>query len=198
MILGITGGVGAGKSLVLQYLKEEYRAVLLEMDAIGKEVMEPDGACFAEVASLFGSSCVKPDGTLDRAAIAKIVFNDPKMRGKLNAVIHPAVLKESEERIRAAQSEGRWLIVIESAILVEAGAGKLCDRIWYIDAAEEVRRTRLRASRGYSDERIDDMLRTQRKPEWYRQHADDVIENNGDFLVTKRQIDSILAAYGCG
>ena len=117
--IGVTGGVGAGKSLVLSYLKEHHGARIIMLDEVGRELMQPDGACFKPVVDLFGTEVVKPDGTLDRPLIAKRMLADDDLRIKLNGIIHPAVLHETMNRIYRAEDEGVRLLVLESAILLE-------------------------------------------------------------------------------
>lgn len=194
--IGVTGGVGAGKSLVLSYLKEHHGARIIMLDEVGRELMQPDGACFKPVVNLFGTDVVKPDGTLDRPLIAKRMLADDDLRIKLNGIIHPAVLHETMNRIYRAEDEGVRLLVVESAILLETNYGAICDEVWYIYADVKVRAARLRASRGYDDARIRKTMEAQLSDEEFRKRADHVIDNSGDFERTKAQIDGILAQDG--
>jgi dephospho-CoA kinase len=194
--IGVTGGVGAGKSLVLSYLKEHHGARIIMLDEVGRELMQPDGACFKPVVNLFGTDVVKPDGTLDRPLIAKRMLADDDLRIKLNGIIHPAVLHETMNRIYRAEDEGVRLLVVESAILLETNYGAICDEVWYIYADVKVRAARLRASRGYDDARIRKTMEAQLSDEEFRKRADHVIDNSGDFELTRGQIDRVLAAHG--
>lgn len=194
--IGVTGGVGAGKSLVLSYLKEHHGARIIMLDEVGRELMQPDGACFNPVVNLFGTDVVKPDGTLDRPLIAKRMLADDDLRIKLNGIIHPAVLHETMNRIYRAEDEGVRLLVVESAILLETNYGAICDEVWYIYADVKVRAARLRASRGYDDARIRKTMEAQLSDEEFRKRADHVIDNSGDFELTRGQIDRVLAAHG--
>ena len=194
--IGVTGGVGAGKSLVLSYLKEHHGARIIMLDEVGRELMQPDGACFKPVADLFGTDVVKSDGTLDRPLIAKRMLADDDLRIKLNGIIHPAVLHETMNRIYLAEDEGVRLLVVESAILLETNYGAICDEVWYIYADVKVRAARLRASRGYDDARIRKTMEAQLSDEEFRKRADHVIDNSGDFELTRGQIDRVLAAHG--
>ena len=192
MIIGVTGGVGAGKSTVLAILKEEYRALVIEMDAVGKMLMEPDGPCFGPTAALFGNACVREDGTLDRAAIADIVFHDGEMLEKLNGIIHPAVRAYTDEKIEEARKSDISYIVLESALLLDAGYDAVCDEVWYIYAAPEVRAERLMKSRGYSKERIRAVMDAQKDDAFFRSRADFIVDNSGDVEETKEQIQERL------
>ncbi|MBR7017087.1 MAG: dephospho-CoA kinase [Lachnospiraceae bacterium] len=194
--IGVTGGVGAGKSLVLSYLKEHHGARIIMLDEVGRELMQPDGACFKPVVNLFGTDVVKPDGTLDRPLIAKRMLADDDLRIKLNGIIHPAVLHETMNRIYRAEDAGVRLLVVESAILLETNYGAICDEVWYIYADVKVRAARLRASRGYDDARIQKTMEAQLSDEEFRKRADHVIDNSGDFELTRGQIDRVLAAHG--
>ena len=194
--IGVTGGVGAGKSLVLSYLKEHHGARIIMLDEVGRELMQQDGACFKPVVNLFGTDVVKPDGTLDRPLIAKRMLADDDLRIKLNGIIHPAVLHETMNRIYRAEDEGVRLLVVESAILLETNYGAICDEVWYIYADVKVRAARLRASRGYDDARIRKTMEAQLSDEEFRKRADHVIDNSGDFELTRGQIDRVLAAHG--
>ena len=188
-VIGITGGVGAGKSQVLSLLKENFGAEVIAADEVGRELMEPGGACFLPVAELFGPAVINGDGTLDRQKIAEIIFQDKAMLEKQNAIIHPAVKEEIIRRCRS--SEARW-IAVEAALLLEAHYEDVCDEFWYIFADEETRRRRLKESRGYTDERIRAVMDSQLTDEQFRLGCDRVIDNSGSLTETKVQIERAL------
>lgn len=188
-VIGITGGVGAGKSQVLSLLKENFGAEVIAADEVGRELMEPDGVCFSAVVELFGPEIVREDGTLDRQKIAGIIFQDNAMLEKQNAIIHPAVKEEIIRRCRL--SEAKW-IAVEAALLLEAHYEDVCDEFWYIFADEETRRRRLKESRGYTDERIRAVMNSQLTDEQFRRGCDRVIDNSGSLAETKAQIERAL------
>ncbi|MBQ6469524.1 MAG: dephospho-CoA kinase [Lachnospiraceae bacterium] len=194
MIIGVTGGVGAGKSEVLRFLHDEFHAVILEMDAIGKKLMEPGEACYDRICDLFGNEAVKEDGTLDRPYIANIVFHEPDKLEALNSIVHPAVREYCDCVIRETQNQEKALIILESAILLDAGYDTVCDEVWYIYTDEKTRARRLRISRGYSDERIRAVMSSQKSEEFFREHADFVLENSGSLEEMKQQIRERFAA----
>ena len=111
-IIGITGGVGAGKSTVLNYLEKHLSACVIQADQVGHQVMEPGGRCYAQVISLFGKNIVKNDNTIDRKAVSDVVFCNEQMRCRLNEIIHPAVKAFILERIEEEQKNGRGLFVV--------------------------------------------------------------------------------------
>lgn len=188
-VIGITGGVGAGKSQVLTLLKEQFGAEVILADEVGRELMEPDGACFPAVVELFGPEVVREDGTLDRQKIAGIIFRDKELLEKQNAIIHPAVKAEIVRRCGESQAE--W-IAVEAALLLEAHYEDICGEVWYIYADEETRRRRLRESRGYSDERIDAVIGNQLSEAEFRAGCNRVIDNSGSLEYTKEQISHAL------
>lgn len=188
-VIGITGGVGAGKSQVLSLLKKDFGAEVIAADEVGRELMEPDGACFSAVVELFGSEIVRKDGTLDRQKIAGIIFQDKQMLERQNAIIHPAVKAEIIRRCENSQAE--W-VAVEAALLLEAHYEDVCDEFWYIYADEETRRRRLKESRGYPDERIRAVMSSQLTDEQFRRGCDRVIDNSGSLAETKAQIERAL------
>ncbi len=188
-VIGITGGVGAGKSQVLALLREYFGAEVILADEIGRELMEPDGACFHPVVELFGQEVVREDGMLDRQMIAGIIFQDKEMLEKQNAIIHPAVKKEIVRRCEKVQAE--W-IAVEAALLLEAHYEDICGEVWYIYADEKTRRERLRENRGYSDERIDAVMENQLSEAEFRAGCHRVIDNSKSLDWTKEQISSAL------
>ena len=192
-IIGVTGGVGAGKSTVLEMLKQEFGAELLVADEIGKRLMEPDGACFRPVAELFGREILTETGGLDRKKIAELVFQDRDRLTALNQIIHPAVRAEIEKRLSDLERDGKETAVIESAILLEAGYEEICGEIWYIYADCETRIRRLEASRGYSRKKCLEVMSNQLPEETFREKATAVIDNSGDAARTKEQIATLMA-----
>ena len=200
MILGITGGVGTGKSTVLCYLRERYGAFLIECDEVARQLQQPGEACYEPMRELFrDESLLNEDGTFDRSAVARKVFSDEELLRTLNRIIHPAVKRRVRELIHeyCESFTGRPLIVIEAALLLEDNYGEICDEIWYIHADEVVRRERLKKSRGYSDEKITDLLKSQRSEENYRECCTLTIDNSSENIQnTFRQIDEALETRG--
>ena len=191
IVLGITGGVGSGKSRVLSYLYEKYSAAVVETDKVGRELMEPSGACYEAVRELFPEA-VRPDGQIDRGIIGNIVFADEKRLEALSGVIHPAVRKAVAESMAFAEKEGKPIFVMESAILLEAGYADICQEIWYVYADREVRLRRLSESRGYSAERSESVMASQLSEEEYRNGCGFTLDNSGDFAETAAAIDERL------
>lgn len=190
-VLGITGGVGSGKSEVLRYLEEEYGACVCRMDETAKELQRSGTECFRQIIAHFGSRVLGSDGELDRTELGRMVFSDREELRALNDIVHPAVFQRVSEDIRQKRAEGNRLYVVEAALLPETG-GELCDELWYIYTDECVRRERLKTSRGYTDEKITGMIASQPAEERFRAVCTVVIDNSGDFEDTKRQIGEKL------
>lgn len=188
-VIGITGGVGSGKSRVLQYLQEHWKAFVIQADLVGHQVMEPGGPCYGAVLSLFGDSVRGEEGYLDRKKISEIVFQNPEMKKRLEAIIHPAVKEEILVKLRNEERTGRELSVVEAALLLEDHYEAFCDEIWYVYAPEEIRIERLMESRGYSREKALGIMKNQGSDEFFRSRADTVIENSGDWESTRARID---------
>jgi dephospho-CoA kinase len=192
-VIGITGGVGAGKSTVLSLLKENFNAYILMADDIAKQAYEPDREGYRQVVEMFGNSILADDKTIDRAKLADIVFNNNNKRIVLNSIIHPLVKKEVIEKIAELKAEEKYdYIFLEAALLIEDHYDVICDEIWYIDVPEDMRRDRLKESRGYSDEKIDGIFKSQLSREEFEKYCSNTIDNSKDINFTLRQLEKLL------
>ena len=192
IIIGVTGGMGAGKSRVLAYLEEKWNARTIRLDDISRDLLARNGLCYEQTIHIFGEEIVKPDGDLDRALIARMIFEDSRLRDRLNALVHPAVKAEVRWITEEMRQLDAGLLVVEAALLIEGGYREICDELWYIYADEAVRRERLKSSRGYTDERIDGTFATQLSDNAFRACVDFVVDNSGSFEDAARAIDSHL------
>lgn len=194
--IGITGGVGAGKSLVLNYIKEHYRAKIYMADDIANFLKEPGQSCYQPVIDLLGEDILDEDKRIDKAKMAEKIFAQRDLLQKVNAVIHPAVkayvCAEIETESRKNEQD---FFILEAALLIEEHYDEILDELWYIRADEEVRSERLKASRNYSDEKIRNIMNNQMPDAVFMEHCKVVIENNGDLVKTFRQIDEKLGEY---
>jgi len=194
--IGITGGVGAGKSDILGYLESQYGAKILLTDEIAHDLMEPDTKCYDELIDVFIDYDVyEEDGHFNRPALAKLIFENDEIREALNNIVHPAVKNEVKRIADEEREKGECeLLIVEAALLIEEHYDEICDELWYIFTSEEVRRERLRENRGYSDEKIDDIFKSQLSDEEYREHCAVVIDNNSTRENARKEIDSIMAS----
>lgn len=197
IFIGITGGVGAGKSAILTHLADDWGAEVMLADEIAHLLMEPGGACYEEIKDFFCRDDVfAPDGEIDRLKLAAVLFADDAKREALNAIVHPAVKTYVIERAKNAHKEGVKLLVLEAALLIEEKYDAICDELWYIYTSEENRSRRLKESRGYSEEKIRNIMRSQLSEETFRARCREVIDNNGTVEETFAQIDALLKKKG--
>ena len=190
MIIGVTGGVGCGKSSVLSLLQEKYNAVIIMADEVAKELMLPGNASYYAVAEYFGNSILM-NGTgseIDRKKLAAIVFHDQSKLEALNQMTHPLVKEKIITMLNDYQKEQRNLIVLESAILIQAGYLDLIDELWVINTDYSKRVERLISSRGYSKEKIDSIIKNQLSDTELLKYADFCIDNSHDIQFTLKQI----------
>lgn len=177
-VIGITGGVGAGKSTVVGILQKYYTTEYLHCDAIAHDLMEQGGSAHEELISLFGEDLVNADGTLNRSKLYERAFLGDRVE-ELNACVHPKVRIYVEERIGTLKAAGfDGLVLIEAALLIEAGYQDICDELWYVHAPVSMRRARLKANRGYSDERVDSIMAEQASEELFFSESDFVVYND--------------------
>jgi len=179
--IGITGGVGAGKSEILKFIQKNYNARIILADEVAHELMKPGRACYLEIKKAFpGEDIFKSSGEFHPKKLAAVIFSSENKRQRLNGIVHPAVKEEILEIYRQELKKGKIsYLILEAALLIEDGYDKICDRLWYIDTDRDVRRGRLKESRGYSDEKIDEIFASQLPREVYREHCSQVIDNNG-------------------
>ena len=186
--IGITGGVGAGKSEILGYLAKKPDTRVMLADEIAHELMSPGTECYDRICETFGAEDIfLPQGGLDRGKLAAVIFSDEAKRRQMNAIVHPAVRVYVEK-----QGGKRKLLVLEAALLIEEHYDEICDELWYIYTREDIRRERPMASRGYSTEKVDRIFASQLTEEVYREHCRVVIDNNGSVAEAFAQIDRAL------
>lgn len=188
-IIGITGGVGAGKSTVLDYLREQFHAYVIQADQAGHQVMEPGEICYSQVIALFGEHILKKDKTIDRKAVSDVVFGNEEKLKKLNGIIHPAVRQSVLEEIQLQKEKKTAIVVVEAALLLEEHYEKFCDKVWYVHTDREIRISRLMENRGYSREKSESIISSQAPDEYFAKHADYIIRNNGDIKDTWLQVE---------
>ncbi len=197
-VIGITGGVGSGKSEILSYLAKRTSCRVIMADPVAHELEEPGGPCYDPLVALLGEGVLAPDGRIDRTKMASAVFADGVLLSRVNDIVHPRVKERLMREIESERQKGRYdYLFLESALLVEAGFGEVVDELWYVHADEEVRRERLKASRGYSDEKTDSIMRRQLPEQTFYERCHVVIENSGTFAETCRQIDEKLGEKLC-
>lgn len=181
-IIGITGGVGSGKSRILNILKTEYQAYVAEADRLAHMLMEPGRPVYDSIVRQFGEIILDDKGNIDRRVLGSIVFRDEKKLECLNSLTHPAVKEEIKRLIREKEAEGHTpYFVIEAALLLQDGYREICDEIWFVKVDREERIRRLMRQRNYTREKCIDIFLSQPDDAYYEAGSDFVINNNGDF-----------------
>lgn len=187
-VIGITGGVGAGKSRILKLLNEQYGAEVILADEVAHELMEPGQKGYQWVTGTFGSALLREDQTINREALADLLFKNPDSRKAMDHAIHPMVWDEIKRRICDSKSS---LIVVETAIPGKK-LSDICHELWYVYTSRENRIKRLEKDRGYSAEKSEHIINAQLPEEAFRKLCDHVIDNNGSFEETLKQLDDLL------
>lgn len=196
LLIGITGGIGAGKSEILSYIKQHYKCRIYLADEVAHAVKEPGQPCYEKLVALMGRGILNQDGKIDRAAMSSRIFVDKNLLLKVNQVVHPAVQKYLLDRVEEARRDPEVeLFFIEAALLIETGYKEIVDELWYIHADEAVRRSRLTQSRGYAADKITRIMEKQLSEEAFREACDFELENSGSLEDSYRQIDERLKGY---
>ena len=195
-VIGITGGVGAGKSALLNYIAEKYHCRILLADELAHKAKEPGEACYEELVRLLSPEILNEDGTIHKGKMAARIFESEDLLREVNSLIHPAVKKMILDEIAAARAEEEIdFLFVEAALLIEDGYLDIVDEMWYIYAREEIRRGRLKESRNYSDEKIDAIMNSQLREEEFRKYCSVVIDNSEGLSAAFHQIDKKLGEY---
>ena len=191
--IGLTGPIGCGKSTVASLLAAR-GVVVVDADAVARQVTEPGEPALAAVFDRFGPSIRRADGGLDRARLASIVFADRDALAALEAIVHPAVRPRILDAIAAAEAAGAPAVAVEAIRLVESGLAEVCDEVWLIACRPDEQRTRL-AGRGMDEADADRRISTQGSIlDRHRAHATRVIDTSGALSATKTRVDDALRA----
>ena len=197
-IIGITGGVGCGKSEVIRYIMKKYNCFVIFADDVAKQLQQKGNLCYDRIVALLGKEILTLDGEIDKAKMAAKIFADEVLLESVNDIIHPAVYDYVKEKIAEYKKKNEIdFFIIEAALLIECGYGKIVDEMWYVYTADDLRRERLKSSRGYSDEKINQIFSSQLSYEEFKKASSFVLNNNGTVEDTQKQIDNKLEEYLC-
>lgn len=189
-IVGVTGGIGSGKSEVLAILNETFHSQNILADEVAHQLMEPGKKAYRQIIEQFGDSFLSADGTIDRKAFAAFLFQNESVRKQVNAIVHPLV---KEEIRRQAFDSAADLVVIEAALLIEEEyQGDICEELWYVYTSREKRIQRLMQNRGYSREKCESIMASQLSDEEFRNHCQRVIDNNGDRRELEQELEKLM------
>jgi dephospho-CoA kinase len=187
-VIGLTGGIGSGKSTVATYLAE-MGAVVIDLDKVGHEVLKSGSRALKRVVSEFGKDILDAEGDIDRARLGKIVFKNRDALARLNRIMHPAIDKILFERIEEYRRQGIKVVVLEAAAMLEAGKAKQADEIWVTTAPEATVLRRLRGRSGYSGEESRARMRSQLSDAERIKHAEVVIDTDGSLDEVKARVE---------
>lgn len=190
IIVGVTGGFGTGKTTVARMFAT-LGAAVINADKIAHDVIAPEGGVYKKVISLFGKAILKRNGRIDRKKLGKIVFADKKKLSLLNSVIHPEVIRRVREAAKERKSRSKKVFVIDVPLLIEAGLEEMMDKIVVVTIDQKTQIKRCTKKWSLSREAIMRRIRNQMSLSKKRQLADFIIDNNGSFDATKKEVKKI-------
>lgn len=192
--IGITGGVGAGKSLVLSLLKEMTNCEIIMADDVAKSMYFKGNKAFEDLIEFFGEEILnETKDAIDTSKLSKIIYKNPNKRILVNSIVHPLTKQEIIKKITEHKiKEDVDFCFVEAALLLEDHYDVFCDETWYIFASKETRRQRLRESRDYSDEKIDKIFEAQLSEEDFKNRTDHTIDNDASIENIKGKLASLL------
>lgn len=195
-IIGITGGIGTGKSTILSILKKEPNSFIVEADALAHQLMEQGQAAYKKIVDVFGKDILDSNGNINRNVLGKIVFEDVNLLKQLNEIVHPAVKKYILSDIQKKSEQGFQNYIIEAALLIEDGYKEVCDEIWYVYVEKEERIRRLIKGRGGNRDKWEAVIQNQSSDDYYRQYSDFVIDNGENLTKTEDVVKELLFKSG--
>lgn len=193
--IGLTGGIGSGKSTVAALLRER-GVIVIDADAIAREIVEPGSPVLGQLAEAFGPSIIQADGSLDRQGLASLAFATPEKTALLNSITHPAIEARTQELYAQAEAAGERLVVWDMPLLVDKGYHTQMDGVIVIDVDVEERVRRLVEYRGLDEADARRRIAAQVPDEQRRAAATWVIDNNGSVDALPAQVDTILQQLG--
>ncbi len=189
-VIGLTGGIGSGKSMVSQFLAE-LGAVILDADEIGHEAFKPDTEIWRQVVAAFGRQILTPDGNIDRKKLGNIVFSNPESLSRLNQIMHPRMYDMVKAQLEEYRRQGTRVVVLEAPLLLEAGWTSLVDEVWVTTAPEATVLKRLEERTGLSQAESLTRLRSQLPSAERVRQADVVINTDCDLDELKSKVKEL-------
>ncbi|NLM43117.1 MAG: dephospho-CoA kinase [Clostridiales bacterium] len=178
MVIGLTGGIASGKSTVSSILKK-LGAYIIDVDKVGRDVVEKGEKAYNEIVCFFGKKILQHDDQINRKVLGNIVFSDSKQLQKLNSITHPHIIERVKEIISKCKTDGKNVIVVDAAILIEMGLHSLCDTVWLISVDKETQLKRLMERDNYTYEEAMNRIMAQTSDKKKSVYADVVIDNTG-------------------
>ncbi len=193
LLVGLTGNIGSGKSTVAQLLSE-HGATIIDADVLARRAVEPGTAAHRAIVERWGTSIQSADGSLDRAALRRIVFSEPTQLEQLNAIVHPEVERMREDLVDRARARGDLLVVCDIPLLFEQRVTDSFERIVLVDAPRPTRLERLVRERGLRETEAMDMIVAQMPAELKRARADHIIDNDGTLTELVERVNEVWGA----
>ena len=191
LTIGLTGGIGSGKSTVAKILAE-FGAPIIDADKVAHTTYAPGGAAYAAVVDAFGAEIVAPDRTIDRKKLGAIVFGNPDRLNKLTSIVWPATFQSIRKNLSDLRASGaKTPVIVEAAILIEANWQSLCDEIWLVRATRQAVIDRIERQRGLKPAETEARIRAQLSDDERAKHASLVIDNNGSLDELREVLNGI-------
>ncbi len=187
VVIGLTGGIASGKSVVSQMLAER-GAAIIDADKVGHEAYAPGSDCHAAVVEAFGHDIVAPDGEIDRKVLGGKVFGNPAERNRLEAIVWPWMRETMKQRVEQFRRDGAPVVVVEAAVLIEADWVPIVDQVWLVTVPPEVARERIMSRNGLTAEQADQRINAQLTNEQRAKHAHVIIENSGTLDALRERV----------
>jgi dephospho-CoA kinase len=189
-VIGLTGGIGSGKSTVSDMLRAKGAAVVYA-DQIGHEVYRPGAPAWQDLVDAFGRQMLDDDGQIDRRKLGQVVFSDPEARQRLDAITHPAMERMMAERLEELRRQGTRVAVLEAAILIEAGWAHLVDEVWLTVVSPALAAQRSMERSGLSREQAEARIAAQLSNEERLKHAQVVIDTDCSLAEVAQRVDEL-------
>jgi dephospho-CoA kinase len=191
-MIGLTGGIGSGKSVVARMFEDE-GAYVIDLDELARRVVEPDKPAWRDLVAYFGTGILNPDRTVNRPALAQIVFSDPKSRRALEEFTHPRIFEEQDTLLEAIKDQDPWsVVVIEFPLLFELSFQKKFDKVILVYVSRDGQIRRARERDGFSEEEVEKRIRAQISLEEKRLLSDYIIDNEGSLANTRNQVREVM------
>ena len=187
LVIGLTGGIGTGKSEVARLL-QSLGAAVISADEVGHEAYTPNSESWREVVDTFGKEILQPSGEIDRQKLGAIVFSEPQQLEKLNAIMHPRMARMVADRIQVLRDQGAPTVVVEAALLFEAGWDSLVDEVWTTDSSVESVVERLQARNGMDEKEARRRIDSQMDPAERIERSDLVVDNSSDVSALEQTV----------
>ena len=190
LVIGLTGGIGTGKSEVAGLL-QSLGAEVIDADQVGHEAYTPNSESWCAVVNAFGEEILRPDGQIDRGRLGAIVFSDPDQLEKLNGIMHPRMARMVGDKIEVLRDKGAPAVVVEAAVLFEAGWDSLVDEIWTTDLPVELVIERLQARNGMDEDEVMRRINSQMDRSERIERSDLVVDNSGDVTSLEETVKAL-------